>query len=244
MAGLVVWRARLVIRVAVAPHARNRGVEAPRFRDRTYDWRRDAGGADNDAKIRAAYQVIELGAALERAYDTDAHLVTYTLAGRNGRALKRQPRINKGGLAWLLEQGYTLTVDALFADVDNPGHKGWDRRLRARFDEQLATLDVLSTCGVYLTRAGYRLIQPLDEPVVVPDVERYLWSWLDELATAGVAADTSCKDWTRHFRLPHVRRGLVQFESPLVDLSRMQPRVVCPKASPGAPGAGGATCDE
>ena len=57
--------------------------------------------------------------------------------------------------------------------------------------------------------------------------------------TRDLAPDMSCRDFTRLFRLPHVRRAGRAFESPLVDLSRMRPRADIrphPKAQPGGAG--------
>jgi len=221
--------------IAVAPNTFARGVEPPGHRDRTYDWRET--GAGNSQRVRPAYVVMPLEQAFTQEYDTDAHLVTYVVS-RDHRPLERQPRVNKGGLDWLLSEGYEVNVDALFCDVDNPGHQEWTDELRAEFAAQLATLPVLSTVGAHETLHGYHLIQLLDEPVAVPSVERYLDGWLDELTKAGIAADPACRDWTRHFRLPHVKRGGGFYRSPLVDLSRMTPRAITPKPSPGVNDAG------
>jgi hypothetical protein len=62
----------------------------------------------------------------------------------------------------------------------------------------------------------------------VAEVERYLTAWLRELEAAGIAVDWACRDWTRMFRLPHVRRGHVDYRSPVVRLARMRPRTVTP----------------
>ncbi len=221
--------------IAVAPNTFARGVEPPGHRDKTYDWR-EAGEA-NSHRVRPAYVVQELEATLSYLHNTDAHLVTY-IVSQDGVPLDRQPRVNKGGLDWLIEQGFTVECDALFCDVDNPGHAEWTKERRAELDEQLTQLPVLSTCGIYLTLHGYRLIQPLDEPVAVPSVERYLDSWLDELSQAGLEPDPACRDWTRHFRLPNVKRGGSFYASPLVDLSKMVPRAINPKPSPGGSDAG------
>ena len=217
-------------RVAVAPTKFAVGVEAPGYRDHTYDWRSQT---DNSRGVRATFKLAPLAAALERTYTTDAHLVSYYIVDRVGRVLPEQPRVNKGGLSWLLEQGYAVEHELLFCDVDNPLHGEWDDRQRAAFDELWATAAPLQTTGVYLTRHGYRLIQPLDEPVSASEAERYLASWLDELSDHGITPDTACVDWTRLFRLPHVRRGPVAYRSPFVDLSRLSPRRIVPKDLPG-----------
>lgn len=177
--------------------------------------------------VREAFVVVELVEALGREYDTDAHLVTYVVS-RDGVPLVRQPRVNKPALEWVFSQGYELACDVLFVDLDNPEHAEWTDPAAARARELYATLPALASAGVYHTQHGARLVQPLDEPVSVVEVERYLEAWLDELEAAGLAPDRACRDWTRLFRLPHVRRGRVDYRSPHVDLSRMVPRRITP----------------
>lgn len=227
-------------RVAVADTKFGRGVAPPgtlarygrekKPRPHTFDWREEPGSDANSAGVRADMRVTTLEDALHRTYRSDAHMVSYVLVQPDGTLAERQPRVRKIGLPWMLEQGYHLEHDVIYADVDNPMHQAWTPRLRERFDELWASAEVLDTAGVYLTRSGYRLIQPLDEPIVSSDLERYLAAWLDELAEAGIHADPACVDWTRMMRLPHVRRGS-QYESPLVDLSRLFPRLIVPKGS-------------
>jgi hypothetical protein len=162
-----------------------------------------------------AFEVMELRAALERTYTTDAHLVTYVVAGA-----ERQPRINKDGLPYF--EGRVETT-CFFCDVDNPGHAEWTDEYLATAMDQYATLDVLRTAGVYHTAHGRRIVQPLLAPIAVAQVEPYIRRWLLSLEQAGIPVDWSCKDWTRHFRLPHVRRQGRPFRSPYLNLDRMRP---------------------
>lgn len=235
------------MRVAVAPTKFAPGVAAPGERwpkwtpemgEPSYDWRSSPGSPQNTRGVVPAHHVVELALALERRYPTDAHLVTYYLVGPDGLPLASQPRLKKTGLSWVLDQGFTVEHDLLMVDVDNPGHCEWNDDLRARFDELLERCPPLQSAGVYLTRAGYRILQELDEPVPAGDgegqAECYLASWIDELADHGIFADGSCVDWTRLFRLPHVRRGPVAFVSPLVDLGNLRPKRIHPKAHAGA----------
>ena len=75
-----------------------------------------------------AYEVLDLRAALERVYETDAHLVTYVIEGA-----VRQPRINKPGLPSFERPVHTTTF---MCDVDNPGHADWNDELRDEADRQ------------------------------------------------------------------------------------------------------------
>jgi hypothetical protein len=208
------------------------GVEAPggmrkshgKLEPSTFDWRADPGSPSNLASIVAAFEVMDLATAFAAHHRHDSHCVTYVVS-KDGVPLKHQPRVNKGGLEWVLSlEGFSILVDHLHVDVDNPGKERWT-------PETIAALTWPDGCGIYLTRGGYHLVQPLDEPVPVSSVELYLAAWHEELRDVhAIHVDTQCKDWTRLFRLPNVVREGRVFTSPLVDISRMHPRVIVPKA--------------
>jgi hypothetical protein len=190
------------VKIAVAPHARSLGF--------------DGSGRE----VPAAYEVLEIREALERVYPTDAHFVTYLVED-----VARQPRINKPGLPYFDRPVLTTTF---VCDVDNPGHAEWSDELRAQAAGQWNSIPELATCGLYHTLHGRRIVQPLVTPIRAPTSEAYLRRWLLGLESAGIAVDWTCRDWTRHFRLPHVRRSGANFRSPLVALDRMRPIVLEP----------------
>jgi hypothetical protein len=185
------------VKVAIAPHARSLGF--------------DGSGRE----VPDAYEILELREGLERVYTTDAHFVTYVVEGA-----ARQPRINKPGLPYFERPVATTTF---VCDVDNPGHAEWNAELRIQAERQWACVPELATCGLYHTLHGQRIVQPLTTPIPVTKSEAFLRRWLLRLESAGVAVDWTCRDWTRHFRLPHVRRGGTSYRSPLVALDRMRP---------------------
>lgn len=236
--------------VAVTPHRHLPGVYPPGFKDQTYDWRHAPGSPDNTRRVVSGYRRAPLADALAATYDTDAHLVTYQVIAPDGRSLSHQPRICKTATDWLDVEGFRVELDTIACDVDNPGHAPWSPPLRQAFDALWsAPPAVLETVGVHFTRHGFHLFQALDEPLAADVVERTLRAWLRELAAALEASggpwlepDPACKDWTRHFRLPHVRRAGADYRSPLVDLARMSPRAIepdpLPKAPPGVTDAG------
>jgi hypothetical protein len=211
--------------VAVARSKLVAGVEAPGFRGLTYDWRvvaLDPKNPDpaNTKKIKGDLEVTDLGNALEQAWKEDAHFVTYVVR-QGGAPLLRQPRVNKGGVAWLREQGFELSAEVLVADVDNPGHAPWTPELRAELEHARAKA-ALATAGVYLTAHGWRVVQPLARPLPVEAFEAALRGWLVELEAEGIAIDWACADWTRMFRLPRVRRDGRAQKGELL-LERMRP---------------------
>lgn len=170
------------------------------------------------------HRVMPLEEALSRTYGTDAHLVAYVV-GDNPYPF--QPRIKKEGLADFF---LPVRLTTFFVDVDNPGHGDWTPELIETARVQWNTLPILRTSGVYHTAHGRRIVQPLAEPILVDRAELYLRRYLFELEAAGLPVDWSCKDWTRHFRLPTVRRNGRPFRTPFMDLSRMRPIEVEPIA--------------
>jgi hypothetical protein len=185
-------RVRAEVLVAVAPNLYAKGLQP---------------GRETPAR---SYVVMPLREALERAYRTDAMMVTYV-----SESASRQPRINKPGLELWPEP---LWVQCFVCDVDNPQHAQWtDETFRAARVADLSTPS-LATAGVYYTRRGRRIVQPLTRRLRVPDAERHARRWLATLEREGIAVDWQCADWTRHFRLPHTprepggRARLVDFE--------------------------------
>ncbi|MCU0661725.1 MAG: helix-turn-helix domain-containing protein [Myxococcota bacterium] len=167
-----------------------------------------------------AFVVGELEMTLRYDYHCDAHLVTYVLPN-----CERQPRIRKSSLSSL----DTLPlVYAFFCDVDNPGHAAWTEESFGEAVSQYASMDVLQTCGIYHTAHGARLVQPIVEPIPVDRVEPYIAGWFAKLEDAGIAVDWACKDWTRLFRMPNVKRDGVFRRAPFMDLSKMRPIEVEP----------------
>jgi len=189
-------------RVAVAPHWRIKGFDGVR------------------KEVQEAYEVLDLREALERHYRTDAHLVAYVVPG-----VTHQPRINKPGLPHF---PHPVGMGVFFADVDNPGHALWTDELFAEAMEQYDTLDELQTAGVYHTARGRRIVQPIEEPIPVQQVEPYIRRWFLQLERGGLRVDHACRDWTRHYRLPHVVRSGRWYRSPWLDLQRMRPISITP----------------
>lgn len=180
-----------------------------------------AKGFDGTGReVPDAYEVMEVAEALERTYSTDAHLVTYVVADAD-----RQPRINKTGLQHF---DRPVEISVFFCDIDNPEHRAWDDELLAGAIAQYDELEILRSAGVYHTQHGRRIVQPIMEPISVVRVEPYIRRWLMDLEMSGLAVDWACRDWTRHFRLPHVRRGGRAYRSPFLSLERMKAIGIAP----------------
>ncbi|MCU0690331.1 MAG: hypothetical protein MUF54_02915, partial [Polyangiaceae bacterium] len=189
-----------------------------------------ARGFDGSGRVvPEAYEVLDLCEALGRVYSTDAHLVTYVVEGAT-----RQARINKLGLA---KFPVRVSVGVFFCDIDNAGHAPWNAELVEAAQRDYETIPALQSAGIYHTQHGRRIVQPILEPIDAGEVEPFLKSWLRSLSDAGLPVDWACRDWTRHFRLPHVRRAGIATRSPLVLLERMRP-IAAPEPEAPAPVAG------
>jgi hypothetical protein len=213
--------------IAIAPNTRQYGV-----RGAEDDWRNPSSG-----RAAARYKAMPLVDALTAEYETDAHAVAYVFRDADGQLLPLQPRVNKGGLEFVESLGYRVECSVFLADVDNPGHARWNDALVAEALEQHAALPLLNTTGVYFTMHGRRIVQPLERAIPVRDFEAALHAWHAQLIQGGVRVDTSCRDWTRHYRLAHVMRGGAFTRAPHFDLSRMRaiaPPAVVPLALGGA----------
>ncbi|MFI5298750.1 MAG: hypothetical protein ACHREM_11690, partial [Polyangiales bacterium] len=169
------------------------------------------------------YEVLQLTTALATAWPTDKFFVT-GVAFKNSTVVYRQPRINKDQVAQVRAHpdGYDIRHQLLAADIDTPQHlpitpsdiesvRAWTQRL--------------ATAGWYTTRAGVRIVQPLSWWLTSEQYEDAVDTWLEMLR--GIfprtwVVDQKCRDSTRHFRLPHVRRR-GEMSTPTVDLTRMVP---------------------
>jgi hypothetical protein len=189
----------------------------------TWNWR-EPRGPKNTAGIGAPYEVMGMREMLSTYHRTDAHFIPYLVLGADGKMMERQPRVLKTALPWMVDQGHRIVASVLIVDVDNPGKNGWNDDDRERVAVEHACVPLLQTVGVYSTRNGRRLIQPLDRELDVETFERVVRAYLLSLDEAGViGVDHKCSDWTRHYRVARcMRKGL--YEPPwLEDLSKMRP---------------------
>lgn len=189
-----------------------------------------AAGVGNPAGklARPVYAQLELGEALRRVWNTDAHCVCYTLPADHPLVDGgRQPRLTKLAPPELLA---VTTLQVILVDADNPGHQLWDDELRAAAMAAYERVEI--PFGVYHTTKGARFVVLLREPVPVLEAEPLIRRALSIFDAAGIAADYAARDWTRHFRLPNVRRAGKPFVSPHVDLARLAPVTLEPLSVP------------
>ena len=209
--------------VAVAEDKFRKGVRRPGELGETWDWREPRGPL-NTRGIRAEFDLMPLDQMVATYRRTDAHFVAYTVLDQDGRPYDRQPRVLKPALEWLIASGHHVTAQVLVVDIDNPGHREWTDEDRERAAVEHACVPELQTVGVYSTRHGRRLMQPLTTPLDVELFERTVRAYLLALDAAGVVGvDHACSDWTRHYRVARcMRKG--HYDPPWWDdLTRMVP---------------------
>lgn len=105
---------------------------------------------------------------------------------------------------------------ATVADLDRPAHAPWPSRAHALLAVEAVADAYPEAACVYSTRAGVRVVWVLGDPVPVRLARSWLTSWHAHAATrlpdVGLTWDPSATEWTRHFRLPRVRRDGVDLD--------------------------------
>jgi hypothetical protein len=160
------------------------------------------------------------GEVLAAEHPTDAHFTCYGVLEAPGTLAERIPRLTKGVLPLLVEYGliqHTTQVvgTALAIDFDLPEHAKWTPAMLVQAKDafervsQANPIFATPTCW-YTTSGGCRYVWILAEPVSVEGpggLEDLLGGLVAAGHLAGLKADPSCRDWTRHFRLPRVQRA-------------------------------------
>lgn len=189
------------------------------------------------AGIPLSQRVRELEEALLTVYDTDAHIATYLLTDPKGKHKGMQWRLKKVALPWLRSRGWDVRHQCQFADVDRPGHQFLDS-----FSENEAhrRLDMHHNIAWYPTRAGLRVFRTLESEISPETYEHEGLRWLGELQLIlgpSWIVDHQCRDWTRLFRLPNVRRqddncAPVDLRAPVIGITKLFPVTLIPYKPP------------
>jgi hypothetical protein len=145
--------------------------------------------------------VLELGAALDREYSTDAHFAAYRTP--NGRRLVREA----------IDQGVAIELTAIVFDVDGAAHAATPEWRRGERDKVISLNSTHPGVYAYDTRGGYRLVYRQSEPTILRSQDDSKeWSQIYSVAVAhlerrfGIVADPACCDWQRLYRLPRATR--------------------------------------
>jgi hypothetical protein len=146
---------------------------------------------------KEAARKMTLAAALSGNFRTDAHFVAYAPSTR---------RLTLADISAMREEEAPF-VEVVPLDYDLPGHGVW-----ADFPEHAERIEalraehpVLKGCGVYRTEHGARLLVQV-APIPVTHYGSLLVQLYEALEDIP-EIDGACKDPTRLFRLPNVRRA-------------------------------------
>jgi hypothetical protein len=192
-------------------------------------------------------QVMTLREALETLFTGEASFASYLLPGET-----KQPRLGKRrearkGIAWLAQMKIKPRMHWVPLDLDTPKHVPWTPELLQEWwPEQLQRLRSTPegvTAGWYLSRAGARILWPLQTPLAPDDWERACVELRKRIRGVGVKVD-ELKDFTRLMRLPRiVLQDGTNLHGTTVDVSQMQPLSLILPAAPVQVGLRLATSD-
>jgi hypothetical protein len=153
---------------------------------------------------------------LDEPLDGDGRFVVYTIPGECSI-----PRINLAALPVLEGMGAEPVATVAVVDVDNADHVPWSSldEAEAHMVDLLSRAtespeDLLFNAAFYTTRAGYRLIWRLTDPLPIGKYRallRYIMADLRE--KYGIDSDPSSDEWNRLFRMPRAVRDGVQLQT-------------------------------
>lgn len=161
------------------------------------------GWPEHERGLLARY--MSVAHALTAKHTSDAHFATYSVP--------EVPRRLASPLVFeRLPKGVRVVL--FVVDVDDPDA---DAARDVWWLEERAKLQAMLTDHgggyIYRTRGGYRIVYRLATPFVLTsqvDAERWKRTYLAWLGYVrdgyGIHGDEACKDWTRLYRLPHVKR--------------------------------------
>jgi hypothetical protein len=190
----------------------------------------EAGNPEQVGRIkRSLGHRVAFDALFAQRYHYDALVAPYFIEGFNASAMPR--------LTGTAQNQDAVKMGSVWVDIDNPGHQSWGSANEAEefCTALLAKLpDNLSTnCYWYATRAGVRLVWRLAEPVKAKHWRSWSTQFLSMLAMDySIDADQCSVEWSRHYRLPRVRRDGVDLDLPCCEVGHQQPIAWVPPEDP------------
>lgn len=136
--------------------------------------------------------VLPVVEALQRQYDSDAHVAPYRLVSEDGRDVSECPRLKNETLAHLADYGMRAVVDLAVADIDHADtHAKRTREPPQEWRDQMWELaqQVCVGCLVYETRGGLRIMVALPQTMEVKDAAEWGRRWREHLRQRGLPAD-------------------------------------------------------
>ena len=156
--------------------------------------------------------------SLQKDHPTDSHAVGYLFPDGSPT-----PPLRLGDLGGLIEEKKEPLLCWIFADVDNKDHKRWTPNESEAHWANLKNKPALKNAGYYGTRAGYRLVFRLKNPVPVSLGSHYIQQFYAHLRSKNIPVDPHCVErWNTLFRLPRVTRDGEALKA-FIDLSNLSP---------------------
>lgn len=150
------------------------------------------------------WRQMPLELALDTVWDVDAHAFGYAdLASEDDTCW----RLSNESLRHPVSDSVVLTC--AFVDLDRTPHEPWSSADEA--SEVAAELGRRFELANYTTNRGARLVAPLAQPIPLRFAQSWLRAWhtrfreTAQVADLGLSIDESCDEWSRCYRLPHVR---------------------------------------
>ena len=169
--------------IVVLPHLRVRGWD---------------GGEVDDLKM---YQRVSWEAFCSEQ-KTDAMAVGYLVPGED-----KQPRLNRAALDALRAHGQEPELHWAFFDLDRPNHEPWADPTQATVSLYTLLPSLPPGAGGYTTRAGLRVVWPLDPPLPASLAQSFLRPMTELIGeNTELEVDPASVEWTRLFRTPRANR--------------------------------------
>jgi len=162
---------------------------------------------------------VPLSEAIGRCWDQDAHLALYAAHDEGGEAAYLRINKRKSTFAGdLMATGGAIRCPILVFDHDLPKllddggveqKQVWTEEGLSGFVRFLARPDLHFPLPTYwyTTLHGSRFVYVLTESVSHAEAEGLMLGIMRDALASGLELDSSCKDWTRLFRLPRVLRN-------------------------------------
>jgi hypothetical protein len=170
---------------------------------------------------------LPLAEALNKSYDTDAHMTLYSFQEADGTVHPACPFFEKHVIKQIHAEGCELLQNAVCLDWDTPGHVALTPEhlndILGKFiaagvaDERLAQWRAYHT-----TRHGMRFLYEYEEAVPAMESEQRVTAMIKEFKRHDLNMDPVSKNWSFCFRLPKVKRDNLATEDEPMFIMQIQ----------------------
>lgn len=183
---------------------------------------RIVSSGDHAGSVIPDATVTDIKTAIERAWQTDAHVVPY-FPSIYDPLTDTLCRLRLSILPQVRARGGDILMHRVLIDLDTPKHLPWDGDTFQAFQGELAVAEAHPVSGpilgnrlfLYYTKKGARLWFELDRPLPADQGESVTRGIIEALKQGGLRPDEAeaLKTWNTGFRLPNVHRKEVDPKS-------------------------------